>query len=45
MQFPSQTHHFTHNTSAALGKLAAREKMGSMKAVFDARDKGDAPAS
>lgn len=35
-------HHFTHNTAAALGKLAEREEMGSMKEVFEARDRGDA---
>ena len=35
------SHHFTHNTAAALGKLAEREDMGSMKEVFDARDRGD----
>jgi enoyl-CoA hydratase len=35
-------HHFTHNTAAALGLLAEREEMGSMKEVFDARDRGDA---
>jgi enoyl-CoA hydratase len=34
-------HHFTHNTATALGKLSEREQMGSMKEVFDARDKGD----
>ncbi|MBI2704637.1 MAG: enoyl-CoA hydratase [Actinobacteria bacterium] len=36
-------HHFTHNTSAALGRLAEREQMGSMKEVFEARDRGDTP--
>jgi enoyl-CoA hydratase len=34
-------HHFTHNTATALGKLDEREQMGSMKEVFDARDRGD----
>ncbi len=34
-------HHFTHNTATALGKLAEREQMGSMREVFEARDKGD----
>lgn len=38
-------HHFTHNTATALGKLAEREQMGSMREVFDARDAGDAPPS
>jgi enoyl-CoA hydratase len=36
-------HHFTHNTATALGALAERQQMGSMKEVFAARDKGDAP--
>jgi enoyl-CoA hydratase len=40
--FHFMAHHFTHNTAAALGKLDEREQMGSMKEVFDARDKGDA---
>lgn len=35
-------HHFTHNTATALGKLDEREQMGSMKEVFEARDRGDA---
>ena len=34
-------HHFTHNTATALGKLAERERMGSMREVFEARDRGD----
>jgi enoyl-CoA hydratase len=34
-------HHFTHNTATALGKLSEREQMGSMKEVFEARDRGD----
>jgi enoyl-CoA hydratase len=36
-------HHFAHNTATALGALAERQQMGSMKEVFAARDKGDAP--
>jgi enoyl-CoA hydratase len=40
--FHFMAHHFTHNTAAALGKLSEREQMGSMKEVFEARDKGDA---
>jgi enoyl-CoA hydratase len=39
--FHFMAHHFTHNTAAALGKLSEREQMGSMKEVFDARDRGD----
>jgi hypothetical protein len=34
-------HHFTHNTATALGKLEEREQMGSMREVFEARDRGD----
>jgi enoyl-CoA hydratase len=34
-------HHFTHNTATALGKLEERQQMGSMREVFDARDRGD----
>jgi enoyl-CoA hydratase len=40
--FHFMAHHFTHNTATALGKLSEREKMGSMREVFDARDRGDA---
>lgn len=40
--FHFMAHHFTHNTATALGKLAEREQMGSMKEVFEARDRGDA---
>jgi enoyl-CoA hydratase len=42
--FHFMAHHFTHNTATALGKLDEREQMGSMKEVFDARDRGDGPA-
>lgn len=42
--FHFMAHHFTHNTATALGKLAEREQMGSMREVFEARDRGDAPA-
>ena len=38
-------HHWMHNTATARDALAEREKMGSMKEVFAARDKGDAPGS
>jgi enoyl-CoA hydratase len=38
-------HHFTHNTATALGKLEEREQMGSMKEVFEARDRGDGTGS
>jgi len=37
-------HHFTHNTATALSALEERKQMGSMKAVFAARDRGDAPS-
>lgn len=40
--FHFMAHHFTHNTATALGKLDEREQMGSMREVFDARDRGDA---
>jgi enoyl-CoA hydratase len=36
-------HHFTHNTATALSALEERKQMGSMKEVFAARDRGDAP--
>jgi enoyl-CoA hydratase len=39
--FHFMAHHFTHNTAAATGKLSEREQMGSMKEVFEARDRGD----
>ncbi len=40
--FHFMAHHFTHNTATALGLLAERDQMSSMKEVFDARDRGDA---
>jgi enoyl-CoA hydratase len=43
-EYHFMAHHFTHNTAAALGKLTEREQMGSMREVFEARDRGDAPA-
>ena len=36
-------HHWTHNTTTALGALEERQKKGSMKEVFADRDRGDAP--
>jgi enoyl-CoA hydratase len=39
--FHFMAHHFTHNTATAQGKLREREEMGSMKEVFEARDRGD----
>ncbi|MGH9016424.1 MAG: enoyl-CoA hydratase [Acidimicrobiales bacterium] len=36
-------HHFAHNTATSLEALDARKQMGSMKEVFAARDRGDAP--
>ena len=40
--FHFMAHHFTHNTATALGKLDERERMSSMREVFEARDRGDA---
>jgi len=37
-------HHWTHNTATALSALEERKQMGSMREVFSARDRGDAPA-
>jgi enoyl-CoA hydratase len=36
-------HHWAHNTATSLGALDQRKQMGSMKEVFAARDRGDAP--
>jgi enoyl-CoA hydratase len=36
-------HHWAHNTATSLHALDERKQMGSMKEVFDARDRGDAP--
>jgi enoyl-CoA hydratase len=36
-------HHWMHNTDTARRALSQREQMGSMKEVFAARDRGDAP--
>ncbi len=41
--FHFMAHHFTHNTAAARDMYQARDQMGSMREVFDARDRGDAP--
>ncbi len=38
-------HHWMHNTATALSALEERKKLGSMKDVFAARDRGDAPSS
>jgi enoyl-CoA hydratase len=38
-------HHWMHNTATALSALEERKQMGSMKEVFAARDRGDAPPS
>ncbi|MEZ5142368.1 MAG: enoyl-CoA hydratase [Acidimicrobiales bacterium] len=43
-QYHFVNHHFVHSTATAQGKLAEREGMGSMREVFDARDRGDAPS-
>lgn len=37
-------HQWTHNTATALSALDQRKRMGSMKEVFAARDRGDVPA-
>jgi enoyl-CoA hydratase len=34
-------HHWAHNTATSLNALDERKQMGSMKEVFDARDRGD----
>jgi enoyl-CoA hydratase len=36
-------HHWAHNTATSLNALDQRKQMGSMKEVFAARDRGDAP--
>jgi enoyl-CoA hydratase len=38
-------HQWAHNTATALSALEERKQMGSMKEVFAARDRGDAPPS
>jgi enoyl-CoA hydratase len=38
-------HHWAHNTATSLHALDERKQMGSMKEVFAARDRGDAPPS
>lgn len=40
-QYHFMSHHFVHNSAAALGLLAERNEAGSMKEVFDQRDRGD----
>lgn len=42
-QYHFMSHHFVHNTAAATGKLEERNRAGSMREVFAARDRGDAP--
>jgi enoyl-CoA hydratase len=44
-QYHFMSHHFVHNTATATGMLAEREQKGSMKEVFEARDRGDTPPS
>jgi enoyl-CoA hydratase/carnithine racemase len=36
-------HQWAHNTATALSALEERKQLGSMKEVFAARDRGDAP--
>ena len=38
-------HQWAHNTATALSALSERKQMGSMKEVFAARDRGDAPST
>jgi len=38
-------HHWVHNTATALSALQERKRLGSMKEVFAARDRGDAPSA
>jgi enoyl-CoA hydratase/carnithine racemase len=40
-QYHFMSHHFVHNSAAAQGLLAERQQAGSMKEVFEARDRGD----
>ncbi len=40
-QYHFMAHHFVHNTATALSALEERQRMGSMKEVFAARDRGD----
>ncbi len=42
-EFHFMAHHFTHNTATALNALSARKQKGSMKEVFEDRDRGDGP--
>ncbi len=41
LKYHFMAHHWVHNTSTALGALAARREKGSMKEVFAERDRGD----
>ncbi len=42
-KFHFMAHQWVHNTATALNALEERKQMGSMKEVFAARDRGDAP--
>jgi enoyl-CoA hydratase len=42
LKYHFMAHHWVHNTSTALGALAARQQKGSMAEVFAERDRGDA---
>jgi enoyl-CoA hydratase len=44
-QYHFMAHHFTHNTATALNAFEARKQKGSMKEVFEDRDRGAAPQS
>lgn len=44
-RFHFMAHQWVHNTETAQRALAERQQMGSLREVFAARDRGDAPAS
>lgn len=44
-RFHFMAHQWAHNTATALSALEERKQLGSMKEVFAARDRGDAPRS
>jgi enoyl-CoA hydratase len=42
-QYHFMAHQWAHNTATSLSALAERKQLGSMKEVFEARDRGDTP--
>jgi len=42
-EYHFMAHHFAHNTATSLNALEQRKQMGSMREVYAARDRGDAP--